>query len=106
MYKKIFSISLLALMLTACGNKDAEIAECVRFNSDLVYNHYLPIYESLYSSMAQASRAMSNFTGSSNSYSAGGKAERDASEARADEIPKLREECGKSVQYICTVKKK
>jgi hypothetical protein len=106
MVKNIFSAFLLVLILSSCGNKDAEIAECVRFNSDLVYNHYLPIYQNFYSAMDRANRAISSFQGSTNSYSVGGKAEGDASEARADEIPKLREECGKSVQYIWTPKKK
>ena len=106
MVKNIFSVSLLVLILSSCGNKDAEIAECVRFNSDLVYNHYLPVYKNLYSAMDRVNKAMSSFQGSSNSYSVGGKAESDASKARTDEIPKLREECGKSVQYIWTLTKK
>jgi hypothetical protein len=105
MKKIFFSTTLLALMLSACGNKDAEIAECVRFNSDLVYNHYLPIYEDLYSAFARSRAAASNYITRSNSNSAeytDGKAARKASENRAKEIPTLRVECGKSIQYIWT----
>lgn len=90
-------------MLSACGNKDAEIAECVRFNSDLVYNYYLTFYEDLFSAVARSRAAISNYITSSNSYSAehtDGKAAREASKIRANKIPTLREECGKSIQYI------